>query len=128
MIRRPPRSTRTDTRFPYTTLFRSKFEGSISREPAYQIAKASVIQLPTYGARHVPYVGTITLEQFPGWRSALAQTSAATLYNTINAAAAASPITVHALRGGVKIGRAHAELQSLMRISYAVFCLKNKNN
>src|SRR3546814_5299461 len=45
--------------------------GSISREPAYQIAKASVIQLPTYGARHVPYVGTITLEQFPGWRSAL---------------------------------------------------------
>src|SRR3546814_6039666 len=67
------------------------------------MAKASVIQLPTYGARHVPYVGTITLEQFPGWRSALAQTSAATLYNTINAAAAASPITVHALRGGVSM-------------------------
>src|SRR3546814_13376561 len=101
MIRRPPRSTRTDTRFPYTTLFRSKFEGSISREPAYQIAKASVIQLPTYGARHVPYVGTITLEQFPAWRSALAQTSAATLYNPIHAAAAASPITVHVLRGSV---------------------------
>src|SRR3546814_15951100 len=31
MIRRPPRSTRTDTRFPYTTLFRSRYQGELDR-------------------------------------------------------------------------------------------------
>src|SRR3546814_13596402 len=90
MIRRPPRSTRTDTLFPYTTLFRS---GGGDGDPLLGGA----------------YVG-----------------------------AAAEEIGGHA-DGGQRIGvgeRAGAarseehtsELQSLMRISYAVFCLKKKNN
>src|SRR3546814_11679077 len=39
MIRRPPRSTRTDTRFPYTTLFRSE-ANYITREMAFQVARS----------------------------------------------------------------------------------------
>src|SRR3546814_2351556 len=82
MIRRPPRSTRTDTLFPYTTLFRSRArarphggEGAarraISRQPERRVGSAE----------------------------------------------------------GVGRSEEHtSELQSLMRISYAVFCLKKKKN
>src|SRR3546814_6046410 len=81
MIRRPPRSTRTDTRFPYTTLFRSPLSGQ---------AGAVVIFVP---------VG-----QACGGRRAR-------------------------LRYSKRRSEEHtSELQSLMRISYAVFCLKKKKN
>src|SRR3546814_2914542 len=77
MIRRPPRSTRTDTLFPYTTLFRSR-----------------------RGCRRTPAP-----------RSGLA--------------GAAVPTT----RGSSPRSEEHtSELQSLMRISYAVFCLKKKKS
>src|SRR3546814_17904767 len=46
MIRRPPRSTRTDTLFPYTTLFRSRREGNILEEPAPQMRVAVGIDRP----------------------------------------------------------------------------------
>src|SRR3546814_11407653 len=44
MIRRPPRSTRTDTRFPYTTLFRSPRAGSVGLQPvdAHVLARQTV--------------------------------------------------------------------------------------
>src|SRR3546814_2837658 len=73
MIRRPPRSTRTDTLFPYTTLFRSR-----------RSARKS-------GLRH--------------------------------------PASLRCVRGraGARSEEHTSELQSLMRISYAVFCLKKKN-
>src|SRR3546814_15127465 len=74
MIRRPPRSTRTDTLFPYTTLFRSRRE-----QPGRDRADQSVGTRAGAGA---------------GKRRSEEHTS---------------------------------ELQSLMRISYAVFCLKKKN-
>src|SRR3546814_2083068 len=82
MIRRPPRSTRTDTLFPYTTLFRS-----LSTPP-----------IPRPGAR------------FRATRPA-------------PAARAANTSTATARRSEEHT----SELQSLMRISYAVFCLKKKN-
>src|SRR3546814_1860459 len=86
MIRRPPRSTRTDTLFPYTTLFRSMGDEAL----AHQFARDVVL---------IKQVGI-------------------------------HPIVVHG--GGPQIGRSEehtSELQSLMRISYAVFCLKkNKKN
>src|SRR3546814_3452268 len=87
MIRRPPRSTRTDTLFPYTTLFRSAARQQrieqLNREPA-----ASV--------------------QFPVGR---------------NQTLAHKP----ALCSHQERSEEHtSELQSLMRISYAVFCLKKK--
>src|SRR3546814_8474910 len=82
MIRRPPRSTRTDTLFPYTTLFRS--------EPAAGLAQRHAIGERQGEAQRKPYRrGSDQSEQ----RRSEEHTS---------------------------------ELQSLMRISYAVFCLKKK--
>src|SRR3546814_7402372 len=92
MIRRPPRSTRTDTLFPYTTLFRSD-----DQHPADRRARL----------RRVP--------RCPGGlaRRALARQPR------------------RAVREGLPLPRGRSEehtseLQSLMRISYAVFCLKKK--
>src|SRR3546814_2526161 len=83
MIRRPPRSTRTDTLFPYTTLFRSP-DG------------ASPARLQRLGAAYAQ--GDRAVER------------------------------VEAQCAGTPRSEEHtSELQSLMRISYAVFCLKKKN-
>src|SRR3546814_1343403 len=83
MIRRPPRSTRTDTLFPYTTLFRSgRFVGMVAAAPG-----------AAAGADH-------RADREPGHARA------------------------HG-RGG-RSEEHTSELQSLMRISYAVFCLKKK--
>src|SRR3546814_14049385 len=73
MIRRPPRSTRTDTLFPYTTLFRSSTPGGLRDR-----CRAPSCRLPCPRSN--------------------------------------------------EIGEHTSELQSLMRISYAVFCLKKKKN
>src|SRR3546814_2409886 len=84
MIRRPPRSTRTDTLFPYTTLFRS----------------AGLAGRPAAAGRRPPGL--------PLGRVAAA-------LGDVRAGAVASRSEEHT-----------SELQSLMRISYAVFCLKKK--
>src|SRR3546814_10084516 len=78
MIRRPPRSTRTDTLFPYTTLFRS---------PMFRLRRAALSRFSAQARE--------TIDAF------------------------------------FRHGRSEehtSELQSLMRISYAVFCLKKKKN
>src|SRR3546814_2926553 len=97
MIRRPPRSTRTDTLFPYSTLFRSKVPdiGDYDGVPVIEL-------LVSVGDRVEKDQGLVTLES--------------------DKATMEVPSSV----AGVEIGRAHSELQSLMRISYAVFCLKKK--
>src|SRR3546814_18375114 len=81
MIRRPPRSTRTDTLFPYTTLFRSHAVAIVAAEPPVIVAGEPD---RAHRARFVA-VGVLRSEEHT------------------------------------------SELQSLMRISYAVFCLKKKN-
>src|SRR3546814_2175715 len=94
MIRRPPRSTRTDTLFPYTTLFRSDIaQGEIDLPLAKQ---------PGSGGEkmHVDDKGLV----------------AKTRYRIIERAGNSARSEEHT-----------SELQSLMRISYAVFCLKKKN-
>src|SRR3546814_2771033 len=89
MIRRPPRSTRTDTLFPYTTLFRS------------------VVGFPDLVS---VFMGT-SLNQTGRAVEIVVMTAA--VYLTLTA--------------GVSRSEEHtSELQSLMRISYAVFCLKKK--
>src|SRR3546814_7598529 len=81
MIRRPPRSTRTDTLFPYTTLFRSvSVHAYVGPKP--------VIVMPKTVSKNV-------------WLAARS-------------------------RAGNRSEEHTSELQSLMRISYAVFCLKKK--
>src|SRR3546814_6629170 len=100
MIRRPPRSTRTDTLFPYTTLFRSSGGG---RQQCTDARPADANALS-------------------GQRS---QRRAA---RTQRAARPHGQSRTEADRESAgEIGRATSELQSLMRISYAVFCLKKKN-
>src|SRR3546814_1005903 len=90
MIRRPPRSTRTDTLFPYTTLFRSDKAANAFKE---KIGKANII-LVTHGMGQVRKMCDMV----------------AVLED-----------------GQVTRSEEHtSELQLLMRISYAVFCLKKK--
>src|SRR3546814_1251991 len=95
MIRRPPRSTRTDTLFPYTTLFRSVTPG------VHGLSNADF---------NTPWPKTRALMQrLQRWIDDGDDTDFATLF-----AARSEEHT--------------SELQSLMRISYAVFCLKKKRN
>src|SRR3546814_2258171 len=102
MIRRPPRSTRTDTLFPYTTLFRSPM----------RIARSLVIW---------PF-STVWMQTFSSV-SAKRTTSGV----SSNLPRYLSP-PVHAKMDAIGRSEEHtSELQSLMRISYAVFCLKKKN-
>src|SRR3546814_8349152 len=104
IIRRPPRSTRTDTLFPYTTLFRSALNvvnyTLLSYMPTYFAVN---LGLTTEQALVVPIVGMLFMMlflPFVGWLSD---------------------------KVGRKRSEEHtSELPSLMRISYAVFCLKKK--
>src|SRR3546814_9730944 len=97
MIRRPPRSTRTDTLFPYTTLFRSV------REAVKRPAKA---------------------EERPRVRKSRRAITRTILEDLLDTCADGGPA---ALRDRALRSEEHtSELQSLMRISYAVFCLKKK--
>src|SRR3546814_13136435 len=91
MIRRPPRSTRTDTLFPYTTLFRSVgwFGPVRPRQGAGRSGRARI-------RHHLP-------------RRDQGRQHPARIYP-------------------VRSEEHTSELQSLMRISYAVFCLKKTNN
>src|SRR3546814_8100119 len=88
MIRRPPRSTRTDTLFPYTTLFRSPtLPGRVSSA----VRPAAML--------------SATGQDIPAGRRGL-----------------------RTMRTCRRSEEHTSELQSLMRISYAVFCLKKKKN
>src|SRR3546814_6479070 len=96
MIRRPPRSTRTDTLFPYTTLFRS-----------IQIADTQIRDYDiAVGRVKIDYKGG------SGKAQALVEGTSGVPFRT---AANADRSEEHT-----------SELQSLMRSSYAVFCLKKK--
>src|SRR3546814_1371167 len=112
MIRRPPRSTRTDTLSPYTTLFRS----SSHRIPAARQHAGAVNDADQrIGLREIaPQLAIVeihVLGQQAGGGAVLAEER--------------FPIDPE---DTFEIGRAHSELQSLMRISYAVFCLKKKTD
>src|SRR3546814_10379734 len=108
MMRRPPRSTRTDTLFPYTTLVRS-FAFAFCWRPV------------TAGARQ-PQTDNIACLYRPAFLRFQAEALTFRIKDRFRQR------TWLPAEQAIKIGRAHAELQSLMRISYAVFCLKKKNN
>src|SRR3546814_3494502 len=92
MIRRPPRSTRTDTLFPYTTLFRSAFTSLVQD---YLIAHGQMQEADA--GRMIALMGDAELDE-------------GNIYECLRSEEHTS------------------ELQSLMRISYAVFCLKKKKS
>src|SRR3546814_3712917 len=96
MIRRPPRSTRTDTLFPYTTLFRSAFRDVVAgglQHPIGHIARM---------------IGGMKDE------------------GQLRALVAVHRVDALVVRYEDRSEEHTSELQSLMRISYAVFCLKKK--
>src|SRR3546814_8329973 len=120
MIRRPPRSTRTDTLFPYTTLFRSLF-----REDLYYRFAVFPIQLPPLRERpeDVPALIQYFLRKLSTPETILNFTSSA-MERLIHHEWRGN---VRDLRNVVERSEEHtSELQSQMRISYAVFCLKKK--
>src|SRR3546814_5796496 len=106
MIRRPPRSTRTDTLFPYTTRFRSETDAfhETFATLAFLAAATRTIGLSS---------GVLILPQ--------RQTGV-----VAKQAAEVDILSGGRLRLGVRSEEHTSELQSLMRISYAVFCLKKK--
>src|SRR3546814_12849409 len=104
-IRRPPRSTRTDTRFPYTTLFRSRIvghrQGEIERNIEDRARNRAQDEQCAHSPRHDPQPGKAKRQYH------------------------------HLPEESRRKGRSEehtSELQSLMRISYAVFCLKKKTH
>src|SRR3546814_9105361 len=118
MIRRPPRSTRTDTLLPYTTRFRS---GGHRREGHHQAMRhvgeaegnaellVAHFEAPELVLQHDGHLAGVALAQ-----------------RVRNLA-----VEMIGAEGDVEMVRSEehtSELQSLMRISYAVFCLKKKNN
>src|SRR3546814_608209 len=109
MIRQPPRSTRTDTLFPYTTLFRSsggrgrRFESSLPDQ-------------------FLAYCRFCTVSSCKSAHNILNSSYAAMVFPLSIAASVPSSLT------RTRSEEHTSELQSLMRISYAVFCLKKNNN
>src|SRR3546814_4554307 len=104
MIRRPPRSTRTDTLFPYTTLFRSH---RVMRADKHLVSRSAVggpvLDRLSINGAHLP------------------------LFQRVLTPILEAPLLF--VPADIKRSEEHtSELQSLMRISYAVFCLKKKKN
>src|SRR3546814_3258529 len=95
MLRRPPRSTRTDTLFPYTTLFRSRYISGLM-----ELAKHKLVR----------------------------EKRAIESWNLVKAAFGEKAVYALAEVPKLRSEEHTSELQSLMRISYAVFCLTKKNS
>src|SRR3546814_6850064 len=124
MIRRPPRSTRTDTLFPYTTLFRSSIMsyaivgfGKIGQALAQAFARKNIEV--AVASRRPPEALA------PQARAIGGNVVARSLRDALEADTIilAVPFGEH---GEVRSEEHTSELQSLMRISYDVFCLKKK--
>src|SRR3546814_9009620 len=100
MIRQPPGSTRTDTPFPHTTRFRSQRPGGAGRACLRYLQASGAVPLST------------------PWQTTSSPTQPASITR---------PRLSLVMGIGSRSEEHTSELQSLMRISYAVFCLKKKN-
>src|SRR3546814_8890247 len=122
MIRRPPRSTRTDTLFPYTALFRSPAAAQSDEPKAQDLEKITVTGTRIRGGSTPSPVITIDAEDIreEGFTD-LGEVIRSLPQNFDGGQNPGAVNTSSSL--GSEIGRAHVEIQSLMRISSAVFCL-----
>src|SRR3546814_1569371 len=119
MIRRPPRSTRTDTLFPYTTLFRSHRDDDGEAEILEELARH---------ARHQPDRQEHRDDRHGGGEHRQADFVGRVDRGLIRAFAHAHVAhDVLDLDDRVRSEEHTSELQSLMRISYAVFFFKKKH-
>src|SRR3546814_5580923 len=112
MIRRPPRSTRTDTLFPYTTLFRSpvRYAPALADQAWHRPVDPAIGACPGDDNKPSDY----------HW-----STGRLLRPLVLRSANRKNPCS-HRPRRGPRSEEHTSELQSLMRISYAVFCLKKK--
>src|SRR3546814_1661335 len=118
MIRRPPRSTRTDTRFPYTTLFRAEIADPAAGFAHHQDAGGDVPGLhPGFEVGVAAPTGDVGQVQ-------RGRAGAADVLGSGQQVADALELGPGTL--ALRSEEHTSELQSLMRISYAVFCLKKK--
>src|SRR3546814_10062440 len=128
MIRRPPRSTRTDTLFPYTTLFRSARErvGFVQAQVAgrrVRVALAPTAEGELAQAVFVPVQRSLPAfrtQQRPGIAEPERRFRIAALVDELRV------LGIAHRTAGERSEEHTSELQSLMRISYAVFCLEKK--
>src|SRR3546814_1834136 len=118
MIRRPPRSTRTDTLFPYTTLFRSPARVNVSHIQINIPADASEAQRSEALAKAQDIAKRAQADAAAF--AELAQNESQ------DAGTAKEGGKLGWITKGSRSEEHTSELQSLMRISYAVFCLKKK--
>src|SRR3546814_5668552 len=132
MIRRPPRSTRTDTLFPYTTLVRSRRD-LLQNRPAVGAGLQCALK-PLALAADAADAGEDFLLFLGGMGHGQPDTDSGGQYTptclnpNLEPLASASPQDSMGTRQTRRSEEHTSELQSLMRISYAVFCLKTKQN
>src|SRR3546814_4624875 len=131
MIRRPPRSTRTDTLFPYTTLFRSP------AQPTNTPGKIEVLEFFAYTCPHCSAIEPLVEK----WEKTLPPSvvvhpvpvafnaSMVDLQKLFYSLVSLDRMDLHSqVFKAIRSEEHTSELQSLMRISYAVFCLKKKKH
>src|SRR3546814_3049435 len=122
MIGRPPRSTRTDTLFPYTELFRSRRVAGARRRGDAFVGCQCPIRGPYSRGWRAGTESALSANHAPAGTASMA-------HSGIVSVAAFRPGWANSRHRRLGIHRARSEehtseLQSLMRISYAVFCLK----
>src|SRR3546814_8229549 len=124
MLRRPPRSTRTDTLFPYTTLCRSRFERRRDHLPmeignsVRRLYRAELCRTVAGKIVRIWMFGSKRIFLDPGEAIALCVGQICLRRRIVRGAADEQR---------PRSEEHTSELQALMRISYAVFCLKKKN-
>src|SRR3546814_9757776 len=118
MIRRPPRSTRTDTLFPYTTLFRSMIDPTVDG-----LVIAVNGRVPD--GEDLSWLWDVKFEHFEGVKVVAAGERGTDLAVRLTYAGVEHTLDPDPLRA-IRSEEHTSELQSLMRTSYAVFCLKKK--
>src|SRR3546814_7198746 len=122
MIRRPPRSTRTDTLFPYTTLFRSpnlrrsRLDRKVLKAVVYDHCGAAIANPPDEQRSTIQPSGEAVQRLQPILHRAETDDHLSAFATWVK------------LAHGQRSEEHTSELQSLMSISYAVFCLKKKKN
>src|SRR3546814_178602 len=152
MIRRPPRSTRTDTLFPYTTLFRSTQSNALCSSecirrgcrncskrrlsmklsaPIFRLKRqAKLLSRETNAPLHASLDEVAKREGYRGWSHLASSSSHDRSAPKLLAHFVAGDLVLLGARPGhgktLQSEEHTSELQSLMRISYAVFCLKQK--
>src|SRR3546814_3029771 len=131
MIRRPPRSTRTDTLFPYTTLFRSAADDKYHGVVKFDVITGTQAKAPPGPPSYTKVFAQALVDEATRDDKIVAITAAMPSGTGLDLFEKSFPDRTF----DVGIAEQHAvtrseehtsELQSLMRTSYAVFCLKKK--